>query len=71
MVHSGGVESVTDQMSSSDTARGAGENKCMHAICQRSSGPFYIASYYIKWVTTSWIYSTARFSEIGLAWSAI
>ena len=23
-------------------------------ICPRSSGPFYIASYYIKWVTSSW-----------------
>ena len=23
-------------------------------ICPRSSRPFYIISYYIKWVTTSW-----------------
>ena len=26
-------------------------------ICPRSSDPFYIASYYIKWVTTSWTHS--------------
>ena len=23
-------------------------------VCPRSSDPFYIVSYYIKWVTTSW-----------------
>ena len=26
-------------------------------VCPRSSDPFYIVSYYIKWVTTSWRYS--------------
>ena len=26
-------------------------------ICPRSSDPFYIVSYYIKWVTTSWTHS--------------
>ena len=26
-------------------------------VCPRSSDPFYIVSYYIKWVTTSWTYS--------------
>ena len=26
-------------------------------MCPRSSDPFYIVSYYIKWVTTSWTYS--------------
>ena len=26
-------------------------------VCQRSSDPFYIVSYYIKWVTTSWTHS--------------
>mgnify|MGYP001295737045 CR=1 FL=1 len=26
----------------------------------RSSDPFYIVSYYIKWVTTSWTYSTLK-----------
>ena len=25
-------------------------------VCPGSSDPFYIASYYIKWVTTSWTY---------------
>ena len=23
-------------------------------LCPRSSGPFYILTYYMKWVTTSW-----------------
>ena len=23
-----------------------------HTVCQRNSDPFYIGSYYIKWVTT-------------------
>ena len=26
-------------------------------VCPRSSDPFYIVTYYIKWVTTSWTYS--------------
>ena len=26
-------------------------------VCPRSSDPFYIVSYYIKWVTTSWTHS--------------
>ena len=30
----------------------------MHTICPRSSDPFYIVTYYIKWVTTFWTYST-------------
>ena len=25
-----------------------------NAVCPRSSDPFYIVAYYIKWVTTSW-----------------
>ena len=25
-----------------------------YTVCPRSSDPFYIVSYYIKWVTTSW-----------------
>ena len=29
----------------------------MHTLCPRSSNPFYIATYYIKWVTTSWTHS--------------
>ena len=28
----------------------------MSTVCPRSSYPFYIVSYYINWVTTSWIY---------------
>ena len=27
-------------------------------MCPRSNNPFYVVSYYIKWVTTSWTYST-------------
>ena len=26
-------------------------------VCSRSSDPFYVVTYYIKWVTTSWTYS--------------
>ena len=26
-------------------------------VCPGSSDPFYLVSYYIKWVTTSWTYS--------------
>ena len=29
----------------------------MGTICPRSSDPFYIVSYYIKWVTASWTHS--------------
>ena len=28
-----------------------------YTICPRSSDSFYIVSYYIKWVTTSWTHS--------------
>ena len=28
-----------------------------HTVCPRSSDPFYIVTYYIKWVTASWAYS--------------
>ena len=31
-----------------------------HTVCPRSSDPFYIVSYDMKWVTTSWTYSTIR-----------
>ena len=30
-------------------------------VCPRSSDPFYIVSYYIKWVTTSWTYSIVTY----------
>ena len=29
----------------------------IYAVCSRSSDPFHIVSYYMKWVTTSWTYS--------------
>ena len=29
----------------------------IYTICPRSSDPFYIVTYYIKGVTTSWAYS--------------
>ena len=39
--------------------------KCMRyammhvcTVCPESSDPFYIVTYYIKWVTTSWTYCT-------------
>ena len=28
--------------------------KIMHTVCPRNSDPFYIITYYINWVTTSW-----------------
>ena len=31
--------------------------KKYYTVCPRSSDPFYIVSYYIKWVTTSWTHS--------------
>ena len=31
--------------------------KDIFEICPVSSDPFYIVTYYIKWVTTSWTYS--------------
>ena len=37
-----------------------------HTACPRSSDPFYIVSYYMEWVTTSWTHSslhTARTSD--------
>ena len=34
----------------------------IYTVCPRSSDPFYIVTYHIKWVTTSWIYSTTFIS---------
>ena len=31
-------------------------------VCPGSSGPFYLVSYYIKWVTTSWTYCSYLFN---------
>ena len=29
-------------------------------VCPRSLDPFYMVSYYMKWLTTSWTHSTTR-----------
>ena len=35
-------------------------------VCPRSSYPFYIASYFMNWVTTSWTYSmTGLYDYLG------
>ena len=39
-------------------AVGRGGGGCDYTVCPRSSGPFYVVTYYIKWVTTSWTHST-------------
>ena len=31
----------------------------MYTVCPGGSDPFYIVAYYIKWVPTSWTYSTS------------
>ena len=33
---------------------------CIIKVCQGSPDPVYIVSYYIKWVKTSWTYSTIQ-----------
>ena len=33
----------------------------VYTICSKRSAQFYIVSYYIKWVTTSWIYSNINY----------
>ena len=37
-------------------------------VCPRSSDPFYIVGYYIKWVTTSWTYSTYKYKMDKTSW---
>ena len=32
-----------------------------YTVCPKSSVPFYIVTYYIKWVTTSWTYNKGIF----------
>mgnify|MGYP007023201260 CR=1 FL=1 len=32
--------------------------RTMGTVCPRSSYPFYLVSYYMKWVTTSWTFSS-------------
>ena len=42
---------------------GSGPNSRIHEIytvCPRSSAPFFIGSYSIKWVTTSWTHSISQ-----------
>ena len=34
-----------------------------YTVCPGSSDPFYVVTYYIKWVTTSWTYSNWYFSD--------
>ena len=34
--------------------------KKLLTVCPRSGDPFYIITYYIKWVTASWTYSKIR-----------
>ena len=34
--------------------------KIKSTVCPGSSNPFYILSYFIKWVTTSWTYSIQK-----------
>ena len=29
------------------------------AVCPRGSDPFFVVTYYIKWVITSWTYNTS------------
>ena len=35
-------------------------------MCSRSSDPFYIVTYYIDWVTTSWTYSISYVFTVSL-----
>ena len=43
-------------------------NCIQYTLCPRSSYPFYIVSYYVKWVTTSWTYSMFVGRGIVQAW---
>ena len=40
-------------------------------ICPRSSDPFYVVCYYIKWVTTSWTHSICIINILDLTASAL
>ena len=42
---------------SSNPATTAGRARIQDTVCPRSSDSFYVVTYYIKWVTTSWTYS--------------
>ena len=32
----------------------------IYTVCSKSLDPFYIVTYYIKWVKTSWTYSMTK-----------
>ena len=38
--------------------------RCNITVCPVISDPFYIVSYYVKWVTTSWTYGRTEFFKI-------
>ena len=40
-------------------------------VCPRSSGPFYVVTYYIKWVTNSWIYCIIFLNFMGNGYYSI
>ena len=35
-----------------------------YTVCPRSSDSFYVVTYYIKWVTTSWTYSSNKYIDV-------
>ena len=43
--------------------------KLLYTVCLRSSDPFYVVIYYIKWVTTSWTYTYVL--EWPILWSKL
>ena len=53
-------------LKSQDMHCNTGCNKYMRmfTVCPGSSDLFYIVTYYIKWVTTSWTYSISVFNTI-------
>ena len=40
----------------------------VNTVCPGCSDPFYIVTYYIKWVTTSWTYSSILQILSGVFW---
>ena len=41
-----------------------------YTVCPEISDPFYTVSYYIKWVTTSWTYSTMDRTKSNVGYGA-
>ena len=56
-VHWTGMQHST-VLSNSKMPSNAIEQQILYTVCPRSSYPFHIVSYYVKWGTTSWAYST-------------